>query len=373
MGKRSMKQGVVSIFVVIFSALLLTVLTVSFIQLMISEQQRSSNRDLSQSAFDAALAGVEDAKRALRRCAEGDATACGAINAAQDCRVIARAGIVNSGGDETIIQSNSSAGEQFNQAYTCVNISMLTPDFIYQATTDGQSQLVPLKADGDFDKVVVEWFMQEDIGAGATLTVNSGSGLPEKSAWGSTAPPVMRAQLITPGDSFTLESLDSSSASQTIFLRPSSLANGTTDIEVSTARGRVADDTAAEYDNSATSHPCSRTFENDGYACKATLRLGSAVTPAQSQNAFLRLTPIYRGTNVRVTMVSPAGSVVNFDGVQPSVDATGRASDLFRRVEARLQMGEDFPYPNYAADVANSICKDFSVDTTRAIAGSCNP
>ncbi len=60
------QRGAVSIFAVVFSALLLTILTVGFIRLMVSAQQRAINNDLSQSAYDAALAGVEDAKRAVR-------------------------------------------------------------------------------------------------------------------------------------------------------------------------------------------------------------------------------------------------------------------------------------------------------------------
>ena len=380
MGKRTMKQGVVSIFVVIFSALLLTVLTVSFIQLMMSEQQRSSNRDLSQSAFDAALAGVEDAKRVLRACAMGGETsiACQAVNAAGDCKVIARAGIAGSVTDnEIIIQSSTGAGDQFNQAYTCVNISMLTPDFVYEATGDGQSQLIPLRADGEYNRVVVEWLMQEDIGADSAPAVYPGAptNLPPAASWGATNPPIMRAQIITPGDTFTINALNDSSTSQTVFLRPSTMTTGATNLNVNVdpaARPRAIDQTLS-YDNDAVSHGCSRDFANVGYSCKVTLDLGRTVTSAQSQQAFLRLTPVYRGAHIRVTMLSPSGATVNFDGVQPSVDATGRASSLFRRVEARLQIGEDFPYPNYAVDVANGLCKDFSVDTTSARAGSCTP
>ena len=43
--------------------MLLTIVTIGFIKLMIMDQRQSSNSDMSQSAYDAALAGAEDAKR----------------------------------------------------------------------------------------------------------------------------------------------------------------------------------------------------------------------------------------------------------------------------------------------------------------------
>ncbi len=379
MDSKIRQVGAVSIFVVIFSALLLTVLTVSFIQIMTSEQRRATNSDLSQSAYDASLAGVEDAKRVLRACATEGASSnsCQALASnAGDCKVIARAGIAgNVTLNETVIQSSVDAGSEFNQAYTCVNINMQTPDFIYESI-EGRSQLVPLKSAADFDTVVVEWFMQKDLGAGSIPTAPTGSSdlfAKGSSNWGISTPPLMRTQLITPGASFDVNSLNDTKSSQTVFLRPSSMANGSTNLDIAELSSRPRATTPdGEFSNDVSSLPCSRDFANGGYSCKVSLRVGRTVSQAESQNAYLRLTSVYRGANVRVSLFS-GGSLVNFNGVQPSVDSTGRAADLFRRVEARLQVGDDFPYPNYAVDVTDDICKDFSVDNARAYPGSCTP
>ena len=62
---KKFKTGVTSIYIVIFSTLLLSVIVVSFISLILSEYSRTVDAKLAQSAYDSALAGVEDAKLAL--------------------------------------------------------------------------------------------------------------------------------------------------------------------------------------------------------------------------------------------------------------------------------------------------------------------
>lgn len=381
MGKQYTQPGAVSIFAVIFAALLLTILTVGFIRLMISEQQRATNSDLSQSAYDAALAGVEDAKRVVRACVTNpESQACSALAESSDCKVIARAGIAGDESDEeTVIQTTTGAGggSDFNQAYTCVNIDMNTPDFLLSAK-EGSSQLVPLKASGDYDTVTIEWFTQQDVGEGNNVKAPAGglSDLPARDAWVVGAPPMIRAQLITPGASFTLNDLNDTAASKTVFLRPFTLGGGSLSTSVM-MDGLIRATDADAYDNENKPITCSQDLEaNNGYSCRAVLELGSAVPQADSSNTFLRLETIYRSANVRVQLRNSLDdSVVSFVGIQPSVDSTGRTSNLFRRVEARLQIGNDFPYPSYAVDLANSFCKDFSVDSERVITNyaSCAP
>lgn len=370
-------SGAVSIFAVIFATLLLTVLTIGFISLMIVAQQRAINNDLSQSAYDAALAGVEDAKRAVRACADDSASpVCAPLAAPADCKVIARAGINGDANEnETRITSNSSSGGQFDQAYTCVNISMNSPDYLAKMTTSN-TQIVPLRATGSVDEIVIQWFTQEDNG-GQSAAVPGGNwdSLPPISGWNNGAPPLLRVQLITPGESFSLNELNGTVKSSTVFLRPSTVAPGVPASQVVTindsspARATVV----GSYNNSLNPVACSRNFAQGGYACQVTLKLeeNRGISEGASQNALLRLDLMYRDANVRVSLFNGPTSV-DFNGVQPVVDSTGRASDLFRRVESRLRLGSDFSYPSYVVDLENALCKDFAVNDTGAT-GSCNP
>ena len=378
-------KGAVSIFAVIFSTLLLTVLTVGFMGLMISAQQRAINNDLSQSAYDSALAGVEDAKRVVRACANGNVDACSALEAASDCQVVARAKVNGSVDQpETVIASNSSSGQSFDQAYTCVNIDMDSVDYLFEAQS-GRAHIVPLRATQTIKKITIEWFTLEDNNNAPARTPTSSPGsstsLPPIASWNSSAPSLIRAQLITPGESFSLSSLDESSSSRTLFLRPANMSSGSTsgmptaNIQVSQAAQPRATSGDGSYSNSVIPVVCSSNYANNGFSCSVTLDLADdqVISTGASNNALLRVDSLYKGANVRVTLHSQDGSEIKFDDVQPVVDSTGRASTLFRRVEARLRMGTDFPYPSYVADVQNNLCKNFSVDDTRVVSAGCSP
>ena len=70
---RLSKKGMVSITVVMFTSLLLIVVSVGFIRIMSQEENRASDNNLSQSAYDSAVSGVEDAKRVITACNNGSA------------------------------------------------------------------------------------------------------------------------------------------------------------------------------------------------------------------------------------------------------------------------------------------------------------
>jgi Tfp pilus assembly protein PilX len=389
--KMNKQQGAVSLFVVIFAALLMTIVTVSFVQFMLRDQQQATLNDLSQSANDAALAGVEDAKRLLlldQSCHDG--TAGSGVNCAKianaltpqpgtnetTCSALSDAGLVDRVNDETIIKQQE-GDRALDQAYTCVKIGINTGDYKNELDVN-QSMLVPITGVSTFDRVEVSWFSRSDVSSTTSNTdvgfYNSDTGVALSrvgTKWQFNYPPLLRTQLIQTGGSFSLSDFDDSpggkSNANTLYLYPSKA-------------GASNFDFALDARKTATNVPrqvlCKPSFNDAEYACTATITLPSPIDGnTANRNAYLRLTALYNGAHFRVRLKNGSEDVF-FNRVQPEVDSTGRANDVFRRVKARVELKGDFTYPEAALDITGDLCKNFTVTDTEdgyANPGTCNP
>jgi hypothetical protein len=382
--KNKHESGAVSLFVVIFAALLMMIVTVSFVQLMVKDQEQATSNDLSQSAYDSSQAGVEDAKRLLlldQQCRNNTAPGsvnCVAIEAAltpavgessTSCDALSKAGLVGQTNDETIIQQNEGDDNSaaLNQAYTCVKIGVNTDDYKNSLSVNG-SGIVPIRGVGEFDTVELSWFSKEDTSS----TTDQSIGFPSTGAnvslprmgerWKFNYPSLMRVQLMQMGASYKLSDFDDSQAgnksnANTLFLYPS-------------ATGVANEDFALDARRSPTNTPhqvkCNASFVDGEYACKATIRLPAPIDGnTVNRNAYLRLTSLYNGSHYKLRLKRGA-TYVQFNGIQPLIDSTGRADNVFRRIQARVELSGDFTYPEAAIDMQGNLCKNFSVTDKEA-------
>jgi hypothetical protein len=393
MFKRRYESGAVSLFLVVFAMLLITVVTLSFIRIMITDQQQASVSDLSKSAYDSSLAGVEDAKRALiyyrTVCATGDVGGCATAKATIDSNACNQ-GLTTVFSDitpskEVLVQKTQSSADAngYNQAYTCVKMKLETPDYLgtVQANT---SKIIPLKSTALFNTVTVEWYMSADLGStGTTVSLIPTSTvikpLYQQINWPSNRPSLLRVQLMQIGSNFTVGSFDAASSSatnsnaKTLFLYPTISAGQSTAPVIDAAN--FNSDNRQVKTGATQPVKCVSNLNAGGYACTVTITLPQAVGQTDdSRNAYLRLTPMYNATHFRVTL-GALGSGILFDGVQPSIDSTGRANQQYRRVQSRVDfVNTSFPFPEAAIDVTGNLCKDFIVTTaTTDFSGICRP
>ena len=173
---RKFKKGAASFYIVAFSTLILMILATSFAAVIISEITRTSNDDLSQSAYDSAMAGVEDAKLAFysyRNCvAQGDAmnAECRGIvdkMNEQDCDMVSDIlGRTTVEGGGVIIQETN-VSNNMQQAYTCVEIDDSLEEYASSLSTSNMIDVIEPKFDdgvtaAQIGEIQVNWY--EDQG-----------------------------------------------------------------------------------------------------------------------------------------------------------------------------------------------------------------
>lgn len=385
------QRGAVSLFVVIFSAFLFVAVTVGFTVLMVSDQNRATDNDLAQSARDSAEAGIEEAKRVLAQleaCGQGAGRESAA--AGNDCNRIANA--VNSGecgtiraaqglpADEETIISKDITDEQLEQAFTCVKINQDTLTYEGRLDGEGDVRVVPIRGVGDIASVKVSWVRSDTSSGGrispshdsrgvngSTIWSQSPPIMPSKGAWNSYGSILRVGSFQYPaGGEISISGADESS--RTAFLYPTtSGAGGVTSFDMNqvdkhspppeAGRLSIVDDP-----NVPVNIRCGGSGSGDGsFLCSATFNLAQPVS--SNVRSFLTLSSIYNSTEFRVELTGPDGNPVRFQNVQPEIDSTGRANNVFRRLVARVESADAVraPYPRAALGSSNSVCKAYLI------------
>ncbi len=219
-------------------------------------------------------------------------------------------------------------------------------------------------------------------------------------------PPVLQSTMIQTAQTFTMDQFYVSDKSGnrsnrgTLLLRPSMNSNLKTARNLNENEHHYSNslpehaivDSANKHFNTPIDVYCTLGNEEwaDGYACQADFVVPYPIggNERNYSTSFLVLNLPYAAPSTEVSvkmwkchdnskslfdkvqvdsqMVDNCSSV-QFSNVQPSVDSTGRANDLFRRIEARVELVDTyFPIANYALAMtdpnnANGIQKDFYV------------
>ncbi len=403
--KSSKQSGAVSIFVVVFTALLFVAVSVGFITIIISGQNQTTDNDLAQSALDSAHAGAEDAKRVLAQytdCQERniqDTDDCQRIIKAiddpnQPCETVNYALSLGSG-ERPVQQSESD--KALEQAYTCVRVTPNTPNYVGKTRSDAEGgiRIIPLKSVADYDVIQIRWLKDDDDmsynNPGDTpdfslLPKDSDQPdgflkLPSRSDWLNDD----RGALLRVGslqyDPGNIDLLDMDDNARAVFLYSSRLGATNTaqnPIDMATVdlhlplppvnQDRLVDaspNKPIEADCNATGE--TRAAERGAYMCVSYLRL-----PRHDNGSlfnYLTIASVYRDVSFEVSLMKVNADplqdpeIVRFKNVQPEIDATGRANNVFRRIVSRVESADanQAPYPRAAVGSRSNVCKNFLV------------
>jgi|GEM_PF-53080 len=404
--RRTKQQGAVSLFVVVFSAMLFVAVTVGFTILMLSDQQESTDNDLAQSALDSAYAGTEDAKRVLAQyadCQERNlaTVACTDIRTAierNECNTINGAlGAASDRSEQKVQQTETDdPAAALQQAYTCVKISPDTETFVGKTRNEGDIRLVPLKTDGaEFDIVRIDWLQREDMDLGSNDpefgSLNDDEvppaqradylRLPTKAEWrNENRGAVLRAGVMQyqPG-AVNLNNMDDTARASFFYSSTTGLGgtkNTAFNLDNADLHRPLSSANQDNLEGKIANYPVEATCDESltqGYMCTTYVQLPSG----RDANTFhyLTLASMYRDTSFRVSLIDSTSSAecddnsiveigcVKFKNVQPEIDVTGRANDVLRRVVSRVESADanEAPYPRVAVGSKSDICKNFVV------------
>ena len=425
--KRKFKQGAASFYIVALSTLILIVIATSFAVAIVAEVTRSSNDDLSQSAYDAALAGVEDAKLTFmnyQNCVNNGGTYADELSANADvtCQdiiywmnhpncdmvghILGRVGKNDEGG-EILVEETANASEsgrnEMNQAYTCVTIKTKLSD--YRASLSSMNPYRIIKVDlekakaADIKAVKVNWYLN-----GGTMVLDYSNYISDQVVFqplnlvNASTPPTLGVEMIQTTANFTLDQLNGQTSGgrtdrATVYLVPTANASAAGRTSNSTYMGAYKDGinqiSAAQM--AATNDLrkdlpflvyCPGNNVSDEYVCSTTLNLPDPLGGTRSNDTFMFVVSLPYGqpeTDFSLEFICKDGadcggsavagggamgdtSLASLNGVQVLIDSTGRANDLYRRVEVRLEPADNaFAYPFYAVQVGEALEKDLTV------------
>lgn len=373
----STKKGATSMIVTVFTIILFSIITLAFTRLILSEVNQTTNSNLSKSAYDSALAGVEDAKVALLKYHDclnkghtiNSGNPCSKIIAAmqdgvrrQDCSTVSN--VLGRTIDEqhgvTIqevkdsSQDGGSAASKL-QAYTCVTIQEDLADYRSTLSSDTRTRIVPLRTDQiqNLKYINIKWFSDTNYTtqqrSGSAISWDQNDGL-LPSGQHSMSPPLISAAFFQSDRNFNLGEFNIASSENStnramLFLKPTNDSKGRNDFS--------ATEVSETFDKNG-NHLFTVNCQEGSFFCSATFEVPNTYRGSTDRNpatTFLLLTLPYGApeTDFSVSLYDSKRQSINFTGVQARVDSTGRANDLYRRVESRVELVDTyFPYPEFA-------------------------
>ena len=383
--KTKFKKGAASFYVVAFSTLILLIVVASFASLIIAQITRSSNDDLSQSAYDSALAGVEDARRAYYKyldCKSKDKSglndeSCPSIEAIvegkEDCDMVKNLLYADQSGEIVEIKESNIAGNNMAQAYTCVEMKSKLSDYRSSLSPASQLKTIRPKFDGanasDIKGVRISWGSKTDGQVWADNGITNDGRIEYKD---SANPPVIFFGLVQTGDSFDLASFERTIGDRTnrgmLYLVPKTNWQSVGGGQYKKIENGLIGASELLKSNDKVKENLPYLIRCDGetsdFICSVEIDLPSPIGDQRNNDSFMVVVGMPYG-NIKTDfaleflckddsscMVPEVYKVsdepettekVYLDGVQVEIDSTGRANDLYRRVKVRLEEESDYP------------------------------
>lgn len=337
---RTDESGVASFMVTLVLMLVITLIILGFAQIARRDQREALDDQLSTQAFYAAETGVNLVQKLMQT---------NPISTLRKTTCPSQAVPYN--------------GVQLNNPNTQVSNSCLlvdtAPTSLVYGNIGTNSTVVPLQPDVSgygAGTLTITWNPKSSAASDnlASCPAYSSFSTTAKGGWPATCPfGVLRFDLVDTTAAGTLTAQNLQNQTMTVFAPPATSPvypivkkeNGAVPFTFTAANGKVTCNTASG------SYSCSLTVSNVNF----------------DHTHYLRLTSLYK--DVTISNISGEGSrgqAVSFVGAQIEVDSTGKAVDVLRRIQVRLDENNQLA-PSNAIQSTTGICKLYTTDGSSGV------
>lgn len=327
------ESGMVSLIVTMVLMIVVTLIVIGFSQIARREQRQALDRQLSTQAYYAAESGINDAMGAIKNGYTADKNDCVAVSPFTDVKADLGNGV----------------------SYSCLLIDQSPNTLEYTDIDTAKSTYARFSSTtANIETLEIWWQGTND----STTFATSYPNFPPAGSWPAGGTPVLRAT-VTAVTSYNRNALDGNT--YTAFLYPNTGASSTL------AAGGPATSGAIGQGGCSSG--------NTPKYCHVSISLSAA-----APEVFLQLKSIYGSSKVTIIARDSSSSQLELKGAQTLVDATGKATDVLRRIQVRVPSTSSYDYPPSAVYSVQGVCKRLNVipgvGGTSVASGSpaiCNP
>jgi Tfp pilus assembly protein PilV len=323
------QRGMAAIIVTMVTMVVISLIVLGFATISRREQGQTLDQQLSTQAFYAAESGVEDAQHVI----EAAMKAGKAIPGKTDCDTNTDgAGYTPNYpvGAGTVLDSGH------NVSYSCLLVDP-SPTSLKFDGVGTDNVVIPVAADDVIDKFVITWKPTNAPSGNPSSCPGSTTNVFSLQSKWTCGYGMMRMDLVPTEGALSRAGLGSSTLTS-FFVPTRNAASGNLSYSGNTNKPNV------------TATNCTLGSYSQ---CTATITGLPAV-----KSFSLRLNSMYQPSNV--TVVAYHGSTqLGISGAQATVDVTGKANDVLRRIQVRVPVGVQSTTASFALQTNGSLCKRF--------------
>jgi Tfp pilus assembly protein PilX len=354
------QDGIVAIVVVSVIIVILALMTIGFAKVMDRELRQSLDRALASQANYAAESGINGAREYIKLAAANgtDPTTTGCLNTNSPPGLLPAQTnpFAPNGGD---VSGNNIV------KYSCIVIDGHPKDLTYENIKRGDSRIfkVILNPVDTLNNLFFSW-QNSQISNNAPCTIpTSQPTIPKETAFPAfpgCETGMLRATIypvpnnINDGAACPDKNTCLANASRTYFLYPNGGGLAIDNHPYNPATAGEFINGNCNIANYSSVNPQLPYAQSTPRYCNSRV---SGLSASGASYYYVRITALYQNLSVSVQASNLANTPIGLGGAEAVVDVTGEGNDVLKRLQARVPLGAQVDYPEYALQSLNTVCK----------------